>query len=365
MNELTSSQRTALAHATTQAASKRTQARQTIEHICRMCNVVAPAYEGAVVALKQHARVALQFHPDRPDSRRQTVAAGLLASGIYKNQFETLVSNGSLSAFTGGERQLWETRLFGGAYDLESSTHEQRPKYGALDLLLHSDGPSPRFGSCYFLLKPAVSHRCTFTYLDSHQAPNQAGTFAELDDILAALLMDTFRGDSALGERDLTVPRLIQHLAANLQHSASVPRNLAPARNLNHYIEAQVHGDIRLERDVDLLIADPSFHATSVGTELQKIAASYNLALRWHAGFRLRVAEVPSDFRGPTMPSLAARIAAEGCIDASVLGSAAMDLRARPEAWSDRGSYSEVLQELKLLWHILVRYGNPIADWRR
>jgi hypothetical protein len=61
-------------------------------------------------------------------------------------------------------------RLFGGAYHCDDATNAQRPKYGALDLMRHPDGPAPRFGSCYFLLKPAVAARCTFTYLDSHKS---------------------------------------------------------------------------------------------------------------------------------------------------------------------------------------------------
>ncbi|MBH5318313.1 DUF3626 domain-containing protein [Paenibacillus sp. GSMTC-2017] len=31
-----------------------------------------------------------------------------------------------------------------------------------------------------------------------------------------------------------------------------------------------------------------------------------------------------------------------------------------PSIWSDRGTYNEVLQQLKLLWHVLVRYGKPM-----
>ena len=93
----------------------------------------------------------------------------------YKSQFETLLSNGSVSAYPGGERDLWEKRIFGGAYQLEGVTNDQRPKYGALNLMLHPDGPAPRFGSCYFLLSPKVSSRSTYTYLDSHQDPKEKG----------------------------------------------------------------------------------------------------------------------------------------------------------------------------------------------
>ncbi|MNI90631.1 hypothetical protein D3C73_1481770 [compost metagenome] len=76
-------------------------------------------------------------------------------------------------------------------------------------------------------------------------------------------------------------------------------------------------------------------------------------------GFELAVYDVPSDFRGPSMPSLARRIASEDFINASIIGKAARDLSIDPLPWSDRGSYEEVLQELKLLWHVLVRYGKP------
>jgi hypothetical protein len=79
-------------------------------------------------------------------------------------------------------------------------------------------------------------------------------------------------------------------------------------------------------------------------------------------GFALFVDEVPMDFRGPSMPSLAQRIARNGLVDTCTIGSAVMDLKINPSAWSDRGTYKDVLQELKLLWHVLVRYGKPLRD---
>ena len=152
-----------------------------------MCNITDEIFEEAVANLKSHARIALHFHPDRLDSSMKSIAEALFEQGIYKSQFETLLSNGSVSAYPGGERDLWEQRIFGGAYQLEGVTNDQRPKYGALNLMLHPDGPAPRFGSCYFLLSPKVSYRSTYTYLDSHQDPKEKGTYEEFDMILAAL----------------------------------------------------------------------------------------------------------------------------------------------------------------------------------
>lgn len=103
------------------------------------------------------ARVALHFHPDRPLENGETVAEGLLRSGRYSSQFETRISNGSRSAFPGGQRDLWEARLFAGAYN--DAPPQERPKYGAVSVMGFGDGPSPRFGSCFLVLRPNVSER--------------------------------------------------------------------------------------------------------------------------------------------------------------------------------------------------------------
>ncbi len=361
--DLTPAQKAALAHITAYAKSRQSDALSTIDQILRMCNIPHPIFDIAITKLKQHARVALHFHPDRPDPQGRTVAQALRESGIYKSQFETLLSNGSVSAHPGGARDLWEKRLFGGAYDFDSITKEQRPKYGALNLMLHADGPSPRFGSCYFLLKPAVSQRCTFTFLDSHQDPKEKGTYEEFTDILAALLSELFQYDSALGEENFSVPQLIQHLTINLEGQDTLSLDRLPTRNLNHYIEAQVHGEVLLARDVDTLVGDPSFKATEVGEDLAGISERYNIPLKWHAGFALATSAVPRDFRGPSMPSLAKRIAKDGYLTASRIGPAVRNLKEDPEGWADRGSEAECLQELKLLWHVLVKYGRPLKEF--
>ncbi|WP_242269206.1 DUF3626 domain-containing protein [Bacillus cereus group sp. BfR-BA-01352] len=357
--ELSRSQLVALEYISKYAENEKRGAKATINHILNMCNITDEIFEEAVANLKSHARIALHFHPDRLDSSMKSVAEALFEQGIYKSQFETLLSNGSVSAYPGGERDLWEKRIFGGAYQLEGVTNDQRPKYGSLNLMLHPDGPAPRFGSCYFLLSPKVSSRSTYTYLDSHQDPKEKGTYEEFDMILAALLEETFVRECAIGEGNLTPTRLVNHLLANLERPFIDLVNKESARNLNHYIEAQVHGDISLKEDVEVLVVDPSFKGTDVGRTLEEICLKYSIDLYWHIGFVLPVDEVPMDFRGSKMPSLARRIGRNHCIDANIIGSAVVDLKRNPLSWSDRGTYEEVLQELKLLWHVLVRFGKP------
>ncbi|WP_099157099.1 DUF3626 domain-containing protein [Virgibacillus ndiopensis] len=358
MVELSRSQKFALNYITNYARNYNKEAKATIHHILKMSNISVDVFEKAVSCLKANGRIGLHFHPDRPVSSMKSVAESLLEQGIYKNQFETLISNGKVSAHPGGERDLWENKIFGGAYQLDGTTNDQRPKYGALNLMLHPDGPVPRFGSCYFLLSPKVSHRSTFTYLDSHQDPKEKGTYEAFDFIMSTLLEEVFVRDSAIGESQLTPSKLIKHLFTNLEKTFTYPANKEPNRNLNHYIEAQIHGDISLKDDVEVLVADPSFKETKIGITLENICRIYSIELYWHGGFSLNVEEVPSDFRGSTMPSLAKRIAKNNSINARVIGLAVMDLHRNPQNWLERGLFKEVLQELKLLWHVLVKYGK-------
>ena len=66
----------------------------------------------------------------------------MLRDGVYKSQFATGVSNGSLTAFPGGERDTWARALFGDAYHRPLADPTDRPAYGALNIFNHADGGS-------------------------------------------------------------------------------------------------------------------------------------------------------------------------------------------------------------------------------
>jgi hypothetical protein len=189
---LSTSQTAAFACVTACAKARRDEALAILHQISRMSDIAPEDLRDVLSASLSHARVALHFHPDRPCARGETVALSLLRDGRYRSQYETRVSNGGLSAHRGGRRDVCEERLFGGAYHSPGVAHAERPKYGALELLRHAEGPSPRFGSCYLLLSPGVSGRSTFTHLDSHDEPRDVGTLQEPDAIMAAVLRDAF-----------------------------------------------------------------------------------------------------------------------------------------------------------------------------
>ena len=162
--------------------------------------------------------------------------------------------------------------MFGGAYHAADVTAADRPKYGALDLIRHPDGPSFRFGSCYFVLQGAVSRRTSFTFAGSELtlASERLGTIDKMDCLMAALLTEVASGGVAqiawppgltptLGIKDLTVSGLLKHLCRDLRTPYQDPSISAAGRTLDSFIEAQVHGPIDLRHDVERLVIDPSF----------------------------------------------------------------------------------------------------------
>lgn len=262
--------------------------------------------------------------------------------------------------------------LFGGACHREGVAYSERPKYGALELVRYPDRPIPRFGCCHFVLRPSVSGRTSFTFMGSEdpRAPERRCTIAHMDGVMGALLAEVAEGGvtrppwplfraPTLGVPGLTVVRLLDILS-DLGRSRSDPAQGRPGRVLDSGIEAQVHGPIDLDRDVELVVVDPAFAQTATGDDLRQLAIKYRIPLKWHCGSQLAARQVPGDFRGPAMPRLANRIAGDdGVLDAAVIGTTEALLRAHPDSWLDWGSYADCIQHLKQLWHLLVHFGSP------
>ncbi|MEU8710152.1 DUF3626 domain-containing protein [Streptomyces sp. NPDC048565] len=247
-------------------------------------------------------RVTLNFHPDRGGGR--TVLERLAEDGVYVSQFVTGTSNGGLTAHPGGDRWRWESRIFGGAYD-GASAHE-RPVYGALDFRRSPYGAAPRFGSAHFRLSAGALPHATFCYPDSYLEPSDFGVAAAGSRLIAL---------AEAGGRDA----------------------------LDDYIEAQIHGPVRLDRHVEALVLDPCFR----GTAVEKAALLLPCPVEWHSGFRLATAELMRhpEYRGAEYIELGAALAVGGFLDARIIGEAARTGRHDP-------------QDLKKVWHLLARFGR-------
>jgi hypothetical protein len=249
-------------------------------------------------------RVTLNFHPDRWSAAGVPILAAMAASGQYSSQFVTGTSNGGLTSHPGGDRWRWESRMFGGAYDRAGAS--ERPVYGALNFRRKPAGGAPRFGSAHLRLRPEVLARSTFCYPDSHLEPEHFGVAGSLS--------------------------LIELAEAGSQD------------DLDDYVEAHVHGPVRLDTDAEALVLDPCYR----GSAVEAAARQLPCPLEWHAGFRVAVAEVRRhpEYRGERYTVLAAELAEDGQLDPRIIGDAARS-----------GRYAE--QDLKRVWHYLARFGAP------
>ncbi|VXB92060.1 DUF3626 domain-containing protein [Nocardioides sp. AX2bis] len=277
---------------------------------------VAARSKPAAPPLDRGLRVTLNLHPDRravPGG--QTVLESLAHDGVYRSQFETGTSNGGLTAHPGGDRWRWEQKIFGGAYD--AAPGSARPRYGALD---HPAGPgpggAPRFGSAYLRLREAVLDRATFCFPDSALDPTAFATATHFD--LWPLV-------DAWDARPLT-----DEVEAG------------PGGRLDGYVEAQVHGPVLLDDDVEALVLDPCWR----GTPTARQADLLGVPVEWHEGRRLSVEELARHpaYRGPRTVEVGLRVARDGLLDARVLGQAV-----------EAGV--EDPQQLKRLWHHVARWG--------
>ena len=244
--------------------------------------------------------VTLQFHPDWPHGVG-TVIESMAADRHYRSQFATGISNGGLTAFPGGDRWRWESRLFNGRYD--DSPASERPVYGAWNRRADPFGGAIRFGSSYVRLRPDVVSRSTFCFPDSVHEPVDFGD--------AGLLPDLCR------------------MAAESEFD-----------DLDECVEAQVHGPVRFATDVDALVLDPCF----IGTEVLGAAEQLGCRIEFHAGFRASPDDFDPGYRGAHIVELARSLGNE--LTPRVVGDAARAGKTSP-------------QLIKQVWHCLARFGRP------
>lgn len=253
--------------------------------------------------LNPRLRLTMNFHPDRTADGKP-ILLRMAADGVYRSQFATGTSNGGLTAHPGGDRWHWESRMFAGAYD--RAAPDERPVYGALNFRRDPGGGAPRFGSSYFRLTAGTLARATFCYPDSSTEASALGVASCFSLIELA----------ETGGLDA----------------------------LDGHIEAQIHGPVRLDRDVEALVLDPSYR----GTAVEDAARGLPCPVEWHPGFRLGVDRLRRhpDYRGQRYVDLGAELAVDGRLDPRIIGDAVLTGRHDP-------------QDLKKVWHYVARFGPP------
>ena len=300
--------------------------------------------------------VTINFHPDRFSNNGKTIIENLIKQGQYHGQFRTGTTNGGRTAYIGGQRFSWEQRIFFDAYPQEELN---RPKYGALNLLNHLDGASVRFGSCFFVLKHEAINRCTFAYGDSVTNPTTLCTSDTFIGILAGMFNEFLNKGRVLNRvLDPAVTSKTEVLAMLLNPCDKL-KDLG--RNLDYCIETHIHGDVRLDSDVESFYVDASFQNTAIGEQADVLCKKHGITLCWIPKRQIAVDIIGSLFRGPKIPVLARKIDSlfgnQGVINAELIGQASRDSVLHPEAWNDMGSEPELFQYLKQLWHTVGYFG--------
>jgi hypothetical protein len=284
----------------------------------------------------------------------------MLIDGEYHNQYITGTSNGGLNPYMGGNRDLWEKRLFQGAYHYEDSKMIDRPKYGALNIHNYIDGAAARFGSCFFTVKPHVVERCTFAFGDSSTNPDVMGTSRQFYGIVNALLKRVGDAGKLLDKENFNIKQAIDYIL-----SMQKDRMKDMGRNLDICIETHIHGKLSFLNDIESFYIDESFVSTDIEKIAKDISERYDIKLRYIPKRQFNISMIDDDewkWKGvPLTRTLADRInekfGGNGLLNAVLIGLASQDSVIHPQDWLDIGSEYDLFQNFKKIWHYCAFWG--------
>jgi len=186
----------------------------------------------------------------------ETLLETLCHDTHYRSLFETNTSGGTRDK---RQRARWEDSLFGQHY--RDCVPSERPKYGCVNITGDIQGVSParRYGKCFITLQPHVRHRTTFCDMDTGQCFEQA----------------------TLATNENYAHVLLKYPDADLQSILSVSRLRGDPNVCRQYKEAQIHGPIDLEKDVQTLSVPGSAATYEFRHVVAKLQQKTKCAILW------------------------------------------------------------------------------------
>jgi hypothetical protein len=150
-----------------------------------------------------------------------------------RNRFETGTSGGCLDI---DYRSNWEDNLFRDIY--KDAEPYERVKYGAINTNCDPNGvvSAHWYGRSYFVMKDDVKIRTTFVYGDSSLKDWHIATFKYFYNILYYI-------------PDIGLKSIID---------VATGRDIKNKLTNSAYVEAQIHGPVRFDRDIEMLVVDDS-----------------------------------------------------------------------------------------------------------
>ena len=150
-------------------------------------------------ALDAQVPVTLNFHPDRL-ARGRPVLDQLAADGRYLSQFATGTSNGGLTAYPAGDRWRWESRIFGGAYELPGEADRRGAAFRVCTLQAGPPGPRAH----HVLLSGQLSRAFRFRRRLGHGAHRPGYRGQEYVDLGAEIAVGGQLDPRIIGEAERT-----------------------------------------------------------------------------------------------------------------------------------------------------------------
>jgi hypothetical protein len=191
----------------------------------------------------ENAPITINFYPSN-------IARLLLKDTHYRNLFETGTSGGNKSLVS---RKTWENTMFNNIY--QKVNHKDRVKYGALNLTnLCYVNIASGYGDSYLLLHHNVKKRSTLTLGDSSNTGKNTYSFEYPNRFLNELDEDLIT--QIVSDKPIT-------------------------HKMSKYIEVQIHGDVKLDRDIFALVIDPKHQKTPVEEQLTDLCQKNNIILQW------------------------------------------------------------------------------------
>ena len=187
--------------------------------------------------IKNNVRVTINI-------RVQTILENMSNDTHIKNGYEIKKFNSSSLHCA---RTTWENNLFNKIYD--KAEPYERVKYGALNIFNEVNGISSctMYGESFFILKNELKNRISFVCGDSSSQMLHICTFKYCDQLLIHPSNDHFKA---------IVDNVIYK-----KHSKGYA-----------YIEAQIHGPVRLNFDIEKFCIKQSVFLTLKGDDKEKLA---------------------------------------------------------------------------------------------
>ena len=295
-------------------------------------------------------KITINFHPDLLTEEDNLVLESFLEEGVYQNQFVTKISNGHLSVQNDDRRDKWEKDIFCLEMPLPAN---QRPKYGGLNVFNYLDGASPKYGSCYFELNESITSRCTFLIADTQGEMRKKGTRNSFYTLLLSVILEIIKTGQLFGKKYSNVTEFF----ADMNNNYIDTQREMGGNVLDYGLEAQIHGTVDFDRDIDFMYIDQSYVGSVVHDLSEEISRRYKIYIKWIPERRVTVDKILHNCSDEELKLLLKellKISPINYINAKILGYIRILLRDNKKHWLKYADETQWNRCLRKIWRMIL-----------